>query len=63
MAECQYQNKHRLQQKVVWENVECSLEKYKNYNMLLRKIICTAKTKFYNEMCWEYKSQTKNCGV
>ena len=34
---------------------ECSLEKYKNYNMLLRKIIRTAKTKFYNEMCWEYK--------
>ena len=38
---------------------ECSSEKYKNYNLLLRKIICTAKTKFYNEICWEYKSQTK----
>ena len=42
---------------------ECSLEKYKNYNLLLCKIIRTAKTKFYNDMCWEYKSQTKNCGV
>ena len=38
---------------------ECSLEKYKNYNLLLCKIIRTAKTKFYNEMCWEYKSETK----
>ena len=38
---------------------ECSLEKYKNYNLLLHKIIRTAKTKFYNKMCWEYKSQTK----
>ena len=38
---------------------ECSLEKYKNYNSLLRKTIRTAKMKFYNDMCCEYKSQTK----
>ena len=38
---------------------KCSLEKYKNYNLLLHKIIRTTKTKFYNKMCWEYKSQTK----
>ena len=38
---------------------ECSQEKYKKYNMLLRKIIRTAKVKYYNEMCWKYNSQTK----
>ena len=38
---------------------ECSTEKYKRYNQLLRKTICTAKIKYYNEMCCEYKSQTK----
>ena len=38
---------------------ECSLEKYKKYNLLLRKTIRIAKVKFYNDMCCEYKSQTK----
>ena len=38
---------------------ECSQEKYKKYNKLLRKIIRTAKVRFYNEMCWEYKEQTR----
>ena len=38
---------------------ECSIEKYKSYNSLLRKTIRAAKVKFYNDMCCEYKSQTK----
>ena len=38
---------------------ECSLEKYEKYNLLLRKTIRVAKVKFYNDMCCEYKSQTK----
>ena len=38
---------------------ECTIEKYKKYNSLLRKTIRAAKVKFYNDMCSEYKSQTK----
>ena len=38
---------------------ESSQEKYKKYNALLRKTIRTAKVKFYKDMCWEYKEQTK----
>ena len=38
---------------------ECSTETYKRYNQFLRKRIRKAKIKFYNEMCCEYKSQTK----
>ena len=38
---------------------ECSTEIYKKYNQLLRKTIRHAKSKFYNDMCCEYKCQTK----
>ena len=38
---------------------ECSTEIYKKYNQLLRKTIRHAKIKFYNDMCCEYKCQTK----
>ena len=38
---------------------ECSTETYKRHNQLLRKTIRNVKIKFYNEMCCEYKSQTK----
>ena len=38
---------------------ECSTETYKRYNQLLWKTIRNAKIKFHNEMCCEYKSQTK----
>ena len=38
---------------------ECSAEEYKMYNQVLRKTIRRAKTKFYIEMCHEYRSKTK----
>ena len=38
---------------------ECSTESYKRYNHLLCKTIRHAKTKFYNDMCCEYKCQTR----
>ena len=38
---------------------ECSLEKYKTYNCVLRKSIRHAKSKFYCDMCYEYQCHTK----
>ena len=38
---------------------ECSLEKYKTYNHKLHKFIRHAKSKFYSDMCYEYRCQTK----
>ena len=38
---------------------ECSPEKYKAYNCMLRKTIRHAKSKFYRDKCHEYQSHTK----
>ena len=38
---------------------ECSIEMYRKFNQVLRKTICQAKTRFYIEMCHEYRSNTK----
>ena len=37
----------------------CMKEKYQNYNKVLRNTIRRTKTKFYHDMCHEYKCQTK----
>ena len=38
---------------------ECSIEIYRKFNQVLRKTIHQAKTRFYIEMCHEYRSNTK----
>ena len=38
---------------------ECTKDKYTHYNNVLRKTIRHAKLKFYRDMCYEYRSQTK----
>ena len=38
---------------------ECTKSKYSNYNKVLRKTIRLAKVQFYQNMCSEYKTQTK----
>ena len=38
---------------------ECTKDKYTHYNIVLRKTIRHAKLKFYWDMCYEYRSQTK----
>ena len=38
---------------------EYSPEKYKEYNNTLHKTLRQAKKKFYTDMCYEYKCQTK----
>ena len=38
---------------------ECTRNKYTQYNNVLHKTIRCAKLKFYQDMCYEYRSQTK----
>ena len=38
---------------------ECTKSKYSNYNKVLRKTMRLAKVQFYQNMCSEYKTQTK----
>ena len=41
---------------------ECTKHKYKDYNNVLCKTIGYTKVQFYLNMCYEYKTQTKNSG-
>ena len=47
----------KLYAKMLRKDVDSNI--YKDYNKSLRKIIRTAKCKFYQEKCAEFKSQTK----
>ena len=38
---------------------ECTKTKYTHYNKVLRKTIRQAKVQFYQNMCYEYRTQTK----
>ena len=38
---------------------QCTKDRYTHYNNVLRKTIRHAKLKFYRDMCYEYRSQTK----
>ena len=38
---------------------ECTKSKYTHYNNVLQKTIRQAKVQFYQNMCYEYRAQTK----